>query len=155
MMNKKWTATLMTLGLFASASVALGDDVKIHNGSACQGLVSGVTEPVYKFPEGIATAHQTAWVTCPIVRDIAGSTSGLRDLDVRVSNGGGQVKCTGYSLSKWGSVLRSVVRSTTSTGNRNLNWGTSLNTGEADGSYSIICELPTNSWLHTYRSNEA
>lgn len=145
------------VGVLAGSSVAVGDDDKTYPGLMCQPGDDPDGQLTYTQSGEIylnAGTYSTRNVVCPVVRDHTSNSDGVWDWLVRMNDGSSTsgVTCTLYAWNRYGVVDDSLTLATTSgTGDfEHATWGY-LSSSSANGTYGMVCTLPTNSAIYGYR----
>ncbi len=130
-----------------TSPAALAENGGVHHGSMCQG--PGVTLSVAGIWNNTTVTRQ---VFCPTVRDEVYSTHGLNHAYVYYRlQGGGTISCTLFSMNQLGQSVGSASRSGSGTSGT-LTFGPI--TGVSSGNYMVLCNLPANSFITSYRIDE-
>lgn len=93
-------------------------------------------------------------IVCSLMRDTVSNTNGLRDLEVAVTDPTGSFSCDAVSEDRNGEPVKVVHRSISGTGNKVLDWSSSLNVSVNRGHYSVSCFLPDKASLHSIYYDE-
>ncbi|HEY6559862.1 MAG TPA: hypothetical protein VI072_21410 [Polyangiaceae bacterium] len=95
-----------------------------------------------------------ALVTCAVPRRNPSTVTGLADFEVYVNNAGGEFFCGLTSTDIYNVNITRVQRSTTSTGNRTLDWGNSVNVSHNKGTYAVDCVINPSSVIYGFWYSE-
>ena len=144
-----------TLAAMTAIATADANDDKTITGSNCYPFFEGSSW--VRVPAGAYNLNQTdsVSVTCPILRDNTTNTTGLADVELQVAVSSGSMTCTAgaYDASAFGTI-KTVVKTTTATGNSKLDWGAALNKSSSVGTYAIDCDVPPFGQIYSLRYSE-
>ena len=131
-------------------------DGKAYPGSMCQAYFGGNVNRINKYGGGKSTnvSSSAVWVTCPIVMDSLQLSNGIyrAEMDVlRGTNANDAFYCRLQNTSSSGNVAYSNDEISYLSGNTTLTFGLTRN---LSGSYEIVCRIPTNSEIISYKVYE-
>jgi len=152
----KGLAAGVLASLTAIATADANDD-KTITGSNCYPYIEGTSGVWVRVAAGAYNLDQTdsVTVTCPILRDNTVNTTGLADVELQVAVSSGSMTCTAgaYDASGFGAI-KTVAKTTTSTGNSKLDWGASVNKSVSIGTYAVDCTVPPFGQIYSLRYSE-
>lgn len=145
---KKSTLALVVTGLIGWSGTSRADtwDYKHHAGGQCQTFFGTSTSNYssnYFYNYGALDS-----VTCPVLRDT--SYAANIDAGVTVRSNGGLLQCNFNSYNSSGNLVASVARYTNSTVPTNLYFWLTASQVAFDGTFTISCYLPPNSYILKY-----
>jgi hypothetical protein len=150
---KKTHLAVVVATLLGAVGISHADtwDYKHHAGGQCQpffGTSSSNYTANYFYNYGALDS-----VTCPVLRD--SSYAATIDAGVTVQSNGGLLQCNLNSYNANGTLRASVARYTYSTTPTNLYFPLSPSQVAFDGTFTISCYLPPNSYVFKYIVGEA
>jgi hypothetical protein len=131
---------------FASQARA---DGKVISPSSCRLAGGGTTGLSYGAGHVTNTSGASAAIVCPVFRDTVSNSNGLLDLEVAVGDSTGTISCDALALDRAGNITKSVTRRTPGTGAQVIDFAATLNASSNRGHYSVICQVPNGSRIHS------
>ena len=142
--------------LLASTSIALAADSKIHPGSMCGAYFgtddSGMVKGLGRLLNDTGAAK---WISCPVVRDNTINTNGLSSAYIRIKRSTTATNDFWCSLDSRDTIgTGRAFASNTFTGTGYTSMSFNLTSSTSRGHYEIICRVPRDSEIISYRIDE-
>jgi len=157
-MNIKTVLALVIscIAYFTLISPSYSADSKIHPGSMCKAYFGSDESSLRKGLGSVKnTTTSAVWVTCPIVRDNTTNTNGLSQAYIRIgrsSTATADFWCTLDSRNTVGTQSFFATNSYSGTSTTSMSFNLSGSTNR--GHYEILCRLPRDSNIFSYRIDE-
>ena len=121
-------------------AVGLAADAKRMPANACLLEYDSQNQNYDRGGARIGTHDTTQVFTCPLIRSNVLNLNGLAALRMNVYKFvSTDFVCYAHSFDTFGSLIKAVVRDTTTTGLTAVDWGTSLNQSGPWGTYGVTC----------------
>ena len=132
-----------------AAAPAFAEDGKAMPGSACQATFASGVQSLFRGGASIlSSGSQAVSITCPVAKDIEAGRIKRAEVMVIDRNPSTDqsikpdISCTLATHKKDGSVQQSVTKKSNSSFPNALPLSFGAQTAAAQGSYSLVCELP-------------
>jgi hypothetical protein len=139
-MHKPLFSILLLGGLMVGVP-ASASDLKIINGTMCELEDDSQVSLIDRGGLRVGANHgQTVGIVCPLLRANTTNTNGLLQFAVKLfKQKPATFTCYGESHDQNGSALKIVSKSITTTGNTVVDFGNTINTSMAGGTYGVVC----------------
>ncbi len=150
----RFVALCSALGFVLGTGAVARADSTVLAPSACRPAGTIATGLTYGMGHVTNTSGALLGVVCPLVRNTTFNSTGLRDLEIAITDSTGTASCDVAAVDRAGNLLQIITRVTPGTGHRIIDFGWALTTSVDRGHFQVICRLPPNARIHSIYYDE-